>query len=117
MNRRFVHVGRFLPIFPGLTLQKHYSRLVLYLNPMDARLKPELEEFLNRTVQSGHYRSTEEALNKAVQLLKEREEAEAELEAKLQEGENSDPAIDMTVQDWAEIEKEGLRRLRSRKSA
>ena len=84
---------------------------------MDVRLRPELESFLNSMVQRGHYPSPEEALNKAVQLLKDREEAETELEAMLQEAEDSGPATEMTAQDWADIEKEGLKRLRSRKFA
>jgi putative addiction module CopG family antidote len=78
---------------------------------MDVKLIPELETYLHSTVQSGHFNSTEEALNKAVQLLKDREEAEAELEAMLQEAEDSGPAAEMTKQDWADIEKEGLKKL------
>jgi len=84
---------------------------------MNVRLRPELESFLNNTVQKGHYPSAEEALNKAVELLKHREEAETELEVLLEQAEDSGPATDMTAQDWADIEKEGSERLRSRKSA
>jgi len=84
---------------------------------MDVKLRPELETYLQSTVQSGHFTSTEEALNKAVQLLKDREEAETELEAMLQEAEDSGPATEMTKQDWSDIENEGLKKLRSRKSA
>jgi len=84
---------------------------------MNVSLAPELERFLNEQVQSGRYSSREEAVSKAVELLKEREEAESRLETLLEEAEDSGPATEMTAQDWADIENEGLKRLRSRKSA
>ena len=84
---------------------------------MNVSLAPELERFLNEQVRSGRYPSTEEAVRKAVELLKEMEEAESRLETLLQEAEDSGPATEMTAQDWADIENEGLRRLRSGKSA
>ena len=84
---------------------------------MNVSLAPDLERFLNEQVRSGRYPSTEEAVRKAVELLKEMEEAESRLETLLQEAEDSGPATEMTAQDWADIENEGLRRLRSRKSA
>jgi antitoxin ParD1/3/4 len=84
---------------------------------MNISLTPELEQFLHNQVRSGRYSSAEEAVNKAVELLKETEEAESRLETLLQEAEDSGPATEMTAQDWKDIEKEGLKRLRSRKSA
>jgi antitoxin ParD1/3/4 len=84
---------------------------------MNVSLAPELERFLNEQVRSGRYSSPEEALSKAVALLKETEEAESRLETLLEEAEDSGPATEMTAQDWADIENEGLKRLRSRKSA
>jgi len=84
---------------------------------MNVSLAPELERFLNEQVRSGRYPSTEEAVSKAVELLKEMEEAENRLETLLQEAEDSGPATEMTAQDWTDIENEGLNRLRSRKSA
>jgi hypothetical protein len=56
-------------------------------------------------------------MGKAVELLKELEEAEGRLDKLLQEAEDSGPATEMTAQDWADIENEGLKRLRSGKSA
>ena len=56
-------------------------------------------------------------MSRAVELLKETEEAEGRLEALLQEAEDSGPATEITAEDWADIENEGLKRLRSRKSA
>jgi antitoxin ParD1/3/4 len=84
---------------------------------MNVSLPPELERFLNEQVRSGRYSSTEEAVGRAVELLKETEEAESRLETLLQEAEDSGPATEMTAQDWADIESEGLKRLGSRKSA
>ena len=84
---------------------------------MNVSLAPELERFLNEQVRSGRYPSTEEAVSKAVELLKEMEEAENRLETLLQEAEDSGPATEMTAQDWTDIENEVLNRLRSRKSA
>jgi antitoxin ParD1/3/4 len=84
---------------------------------MNVSLAPELERFLNEQVRSGRYSSTEEAVSKAVALLKETEEAEGRLETLLVEAEDSGPATEMTDQDWTDIEGEGLKRIRSRKSA
>jgi antitoxin ParD1/3/4 len=84
---------------------------------MNVSLAPELENFLDEQIRSGRYRSADEAVSKAVQLLRDMEEAENRLEALLQEAEDSGPATEMTAQDWADIENEGLQALRSRKSA
>jgi antitoxin ParD1/3/4 len=84
---------------------------------MNVSLNPELERFLNDQIRSGRYHSAEEAVSKAVELLKEMVEAESRLETLLQEAEDSGPPTEMTAQDWTDIENEGLRRLRSRKSS
>jgi len=84
---------------------------------LNVSLAPELERFLNDQIRSGRYHSTEEAVSKAVELLKEMEEAESRLETLLQEAEDSGPPTEMTAQDWTDIENEGLKRLRSHKSA
>ena len=84
---------------------------------MNISLAPELERFLQEQIRSGRFRSADEATGRAVELLKESEEAESKLETLLQEAEDSGPAADMTAQDWADIEAERLKRLRSRKSA
>lgn len=84
---------------------------------MNVSLAPELEQFLNEQVRSGRYLSTEEAVRKAVELLKKLEESESRLETLLKEAEDSGPATEMTAQDWADIESEGLKRLESNKSA
>jgi len=84
---------------------------------MNISLPAEMERFLDEEVRRGRYSSKEEAVGKAVELLKEMEEGESQLETLLQEAEDSGPATEMTAQDWADIENEGLRRLRSRKPA
>lgn len=84
---------------------------------MNVSLAPELERFLSEQVRQGRYGSTEEALSRAVELLKETEDAENRLETLLEEAEDSGPATEMTAQDWADVENEGLKKLRSRKSA
>ncbi len=84
---------------------------------MDISLRADLEKFLSDRIQSGRYHSAEEALNEAVELLKQTEEAENRLEALLQEAEDSGPPTEMAPQDWIDIENEGLKKLRSRKSA
>ena len=83
---------------------------------MNVSLRPELAQFLDHLVQGGQYRSAEEALNTAVALLKEREDAEDQLETLLREAEESGPATEMTTEDWSNIEEEGLRKFLSRKS-
>ena len=67
---------------------------------MKHSLAPELEHFLNEQVRSGRYSSTEEAVSKAVELLKRTEEAESRLETLLEGAEESGPATEMTAQDW-----------------
>lgn len=84
---------------------------------MDFSLTPELERFLGEQVRSGRYSSAEEAVMKAVDLLKRMEEAESRLEALLREAEESGPSTEMTAQDWIDIENQGLKRLQSRKPA
>lgn len=83
---------------------------------MNVSLAPELERFLHEQVRSGRYSSSEEAVGKAIELLKETQEAENRLETLLEEAEDSGPATEMTAQDWADIENQGLKSLRSRKS-
>jgi putative addiction module CopG family antidote len=84
---------------------------------MDISLRPDLEKFLSDRIQSGRFVSSDDAMNEAVQLLKETEEAEGRLENLLAEAESSGPATEVTPQDWLDIENEGLKRLKSRKSA
>jgi len=95
----------------------HHIIVILWASKMNVSLRPELAKFIDDEIQSGQYQSADEAVNKAVELLKQQEEAENRLEHLLQEAEDSGPATDMTAKDWTEIENEGLARLRSQKSA
>lgn len=73
---------------------------------LNVSLRPELENLVNENVRSGEYRSNNEVLNAALQLLKERDEAEDRLEGLLQEAEGSGEPTDMTRQDWDDIRRE-----------
>src|SRR6266849_1146024 len=56
---------------------------------MNVSLLPEFEELINEKVQSGPYGSSDEVVNAALQLLKERDHAEDRLETLLQEADES----------------------------
>jgi antitoxin ParD1/3/4 len=84
---------------------------------MNVSLRPDLERLVNEKVQSGEYGSPDEVLVRALELLKEHDEAERRLEVLLPEAEDSGPATELTSADWAEIEREGLRRINTPKSA
>ncbi len=84
---------------------------------MNVVLNSELEEFLNEKVESRKYRTAQAVIEEALQLLKERDQAEDRLEALLQEAEDSGGATEMTKKDWEDIRREGLARLRARKSS
>jgi antitoxin ParD1/3/4 len=43
---------------------------------MDTRLPADLEQFVQRKVQSGRFTSSDEAISEALRLLRQREEAE-----------------------------------------
>lgn len=84
---------------------------------MNVSLRPDLEKLVNEKVKSGQYASSADVLNPAVDLLKEHDQAEHRLEVLLREAEESGPATGLTSTDWADIEREGLRRINTRKSA
>jgi len=101
---------------------------------MNVTLSPEFEKLVNEKIQTGEYRSADEVLNTAMRLLKERDEDravlqrvnmgeplplderfQARLEMLLEEAEDGGPPTEMTDQDWDDIEREGMARLRSRR--
>ena len=84
---------------------------------MNVSLRPDLEKLVSEKVKSGQYASPAEVLNRALDLLKKHDQAEHRLEVLLQEAEESGPATDLTSTDWADIEREGLRRINTRKPA
>ena len=56
---------------------------------MNVSLRPDLEKLVNEKIQSGQYRSSDEVFNAALQLLKERDQAEDRLEGLLREADES----------------------------
>ncbi len=84
---------------------------------MNIVLNSDLENLIKEKVQSGRYGSAEEVIQDALNLLKQRDRAVDRVEALLQEAEDSGEATEMTDRDWEEIRREGLARLRARKSS
>ena len=96
---------------------------------MTVILPPELERKINNLVLRGEYPNTEALLVDAVNALvrqQERRSIESLLEANgmdegrlnqlLQEAEDTGGYTEMTAQDWADIEREGLALVNARKS-
>ena len=83
---------------------------------MNVSLIPELQELVNEKVRSGQYGSSDEVVSAALQLLKERDEAEVRLEHLVQEAEESGEPTEMTEQDWDDIRREAREHSRRRKA-
>ena len=83
---------------------------------MNVSLVPELQELVNEKVRSGQYGSSDEGVSAALQLLKERDQAEEFLEHLLQEAEESGEPTEMTEQDWDDIRREAREHSRRRKA-
>jgi Arc/MetJ-type ribon-helix-helix transcriptional regulator len=94
---------------------------------MTLTLSPELEHRINDLIVEGGYPNADAVLADAVEsLVRERERlqvefafeatglGDAQLETLLAEAESSGPYGEMTAQDWADIEREGLELLRHR---
>jgi putative addiction module CopG family antidote len=94
---------------------------------MNVTLDPKFEFLVRQKLESGEYRSAEEIVNAALQLLSERDEDrrvllqvyegeplpvderfETRLEALLREAEDSGEPTEMTEQDWDDFRREGL---------
>ena len=84
---------------------------------MQVVLNSEWEELVKERVHSGQYATPEAVVEEALRLLKERDQAEDRLEALLQEAEDSGEATEMTEEDWEDIRREAVARLRARKSS
>jgi antitoxin ParD1/3/4 len=82
---------------------------------MNISLPETLKDFVDRQVASGRYSSASEYVRELIREDEERKGQER-LEAMLLEGLNSD-ATGMKEEDWKEIRREGLARIRARKSA
>lgn len=69
---------------------------------MNVHLTSELEEFVQKKVESGHYGSASEVVHEALHLLARRD-AEDWLETLLLEGLGSGEAREMTTEDSNEV--------------
>ena len=63
---------------------------------MNLTLKPETEKLVKERVERGEYKDASELVDEAIHYLLDMDEAEAELEALVQEGIDSGPATEMT---------------------
>jgi antitoxin ParD1/3/4 len=73
---------------------------------MNVPLTPDMEKLVSEKVKSGEYPDATAVLEDALRLLKERDQAEARLEALLREGIESGDSADMTEADWQDIRRE-----------
>jgi antitoxin ParD1/3/4 len=84
---------------------------------MDVRLTPEMEKLVNEKIKSGVYSDVASVISDALRLLDERDRTEARVEALLQEAEDSSEGTVMTQEGWADLEREGLARVKASKSS
>lgn len=82
---------------------------------MKVVLNPDLEKLVNEKVETGRYSTPEAVVKEALELLKQRDQAEDRLEALLQEAEDSGEGKEMTKEDWDHIRREATARLRDHK--
>lgn len=73
---------------------------------MNLTLKPETEKLVKEHVERGDYKDASELVDEAIHYLFDMNLAEEELEALVQEGIDSGPAIEMTRHDFEEIRRE-----------
>ena len=83
---------------------------------MTLELTPELEGLVRAKVESGLYDSAAAVVKRALELLREEEQAEERLEALLQEGIDSGESTEMTPEEWDEIREE-VRRIHAERRA
>ena len=85
------------------------------MQTMNISLPDQLKEFVDEQVGSGKYSSASEYVRELIRD-DERRKAQEKLEALLIEGLESGKPSEMTRKDWAEIRREALKQLESRKS-
>lgn len=76
---------------------------------MTISLPEPLKQFIEQQVSAGGYASAEEYIG----ALVEAERARARIEELIVEGLESGPATEMTAEDWEDIRREGLARIRA----
>ena len=96
---------------------------------MTLTLPPEIEQQINRLIHEGKYASVEAALVDAVKALVRDQERESlntllensaisdeQIHKLMQEAEASGNYTELNAEDWADIEREGIAILNSRRS-
>jgi antitoxin ParD1/3/4 len=73
---------------------------------MTIELSPESVVLVQGKIQSGLYQNAAEVVERALELLREQEQAEEQIEALLQEGIDSGESTEMTTEDWDGIREE-----------
>jgi antitoxin ParD1/3/4 len=76
---------------------------------MTISLPEPLKQFIEQQVSAGGYASAEEYIGALVEAERER----ARIEELIVEGLESGPATEMTAEDWEDIRREGLARIRA----
>ncbi len=85
------------------------------MQTMNISLPDPLKEFVDNQVASGRYGSVSEYVRELIRD-DEKHKAQAKLEALLLEGVRSGAPTKMTRQDWEDIRREALTRLKARKA-
>jgi antitoxin ParD1/3/4 len=83
---------------------------------MTIELSPESVVLVQGKVQSGLYQNAAEVVERALELLREQEQAEEQIEALLQEDIDSGESTEMTTEDWDGIREE-VRRIHAERRA
>ena len=78
-------------------------------------LPESLKVFVEQQVASGKYANAEQYLGALVEA-DQKQKSKEHIEALIQEGLDSGPATEMTSQDWEQIRREGLVRVRGNRS-
>jgi antitoxin ParD1/3/4 len=84
------------------------------MRTMNISLPEPLKEFIDQQISTGRYGSVSEYVRELVRQ-DEKRRAQEKLEALLLEGVQSGAPAEMTRQDWDDIRREALARIRARK--
>lgn len=85
------------------------------MQTMNISLPDQLKEFVDEQVGSGRYSSVSEYVRDLIRG-DERRRAQEKLETMLMEGLQSGQPTEMTHEDWAEIRREAVKQVESRKT-
>ena len=73
---------------------------------MNLTLKPETEKLIQERIDRGEYKDAAEFVDEAIHYMVNLERAEGELEALVQEGIDSGPAMEMSREDFEAIRRD-----------